>query len=98
MSPTPRPPIRLDLNTGPLLNEAAILRAQRGATARELAMYPEPGAPDLTRAIAERVHVPVDRVLVGNGSDDGSPGNSGGTNDGEGTAPGNPGNKGGKAK
>jgi len=70
MIPTARPPIRLDRNTTPFLNESAILRALRAMTPWDLAMYPEPGAPALTRAIADRVRFPVDRVLLGNGSDE----------------------------
>ncbi len=63
-------PIRLDLNTTPFLNEAAVGRAFRGATRRDLAGYPEPGMPRLEAAIAERSGVPKEQVIVGNGSDE----------------------------
>lgn len=63
-------PIRLDLNTTPFLNEAAVERAFRGATRRDLAGYPEPGVPRLEAAIAERVGVREEQVIAGNGSDE----------------------------
>lgn len=61
---------RLDLNVAPFLNEAAVERALRGSRPWDLAMYPEPGVPRLEAAIATRVGVAADEVLVGNGSDE----------------------------
>ncbi len=62
--------IRLDLNALPFLNETAVERALGAAAPQDFAMYPESGVPRLTRAIAEYVGVPVESVLVGNGSDE----------------------------
>lgn len=63
-------PIRLDLNTTPFLNEAAVERALRASTPRDLAAYPQAGTPDLEAAIADRAGVPREAVLAGNGSDE----------------------------
>ncbi len=63
-------PIRLDLNTAPFLNEAAIRRAFETATLEDLATYPEKDAPLLTSRLAEVLGVPREAVLVGNGSDE----------------------------
>ncbi|MGQ0796432.1 MAG: pyridoxal phosphate-dependent aminotransferase [Methanobacteriota archaeon] len=62
--------VRLDRNVVPFLNEAAVRRALSDATPHDLATYPEPGTPRLQEAIARAVGVTVDRVLVGNGSDE----------------------------
>ena len=66
----PPAPVRLDLNIAPFLNEEAVRRALDRAAPRDLAMYPEPGVPRLEAAIASRVGISADRVLVGNGSDE----------------------------
>jgi len=63
-------PVRLDLNTAPFLNEAAIRRAFETAKFEELATYPEKDAPLLTNQLAEVLGVPQEAVLVGNGSDE----------------------------
>lgn len=62
--------VRLDLNTAPYLNEAAVERALRDVAPKELAMYPEPGVPRLEAEIAAAVGVAPNGVLVGNGSDE----------------------------
>ncbi len=63
-------PIRLDLNTAPILNESAIRAALRASPPSRFAMYPDPGAPDLTAALAARLGVGPEGILVGNGSDE----------------------------
>lgn len=63
-------PIRLDLNTPPFLNEAAVERAWHTRTSKDLAGYPEPGVPKLEAAIAAAANVPPEAVIVGNGSDE----------------------------
>lgn len=65
-----RKPIRLDLNTSPFLNEAAVERAWRTSTPRDLASYPEPGVPRLEAAVAATANVPPEAVIVGDGSDE----------------------------
>ena len=62
--------VRLDLNTLPFLNEAAVERVLRSARPSDFAKYPEPGLPRLTETIAHRVGLPPECVLVGNGSDE----------------------------
>lgn len=62
--------VRLDQNILPFLNEVAIRRALSRATPHDLADYPEPGTPRLIDAIARQLGLTVDRVLVGNGSDE----------------------------
>jgi len=62
--------VRLDLNTLPFLNEAAVERAFQTARLSDFARYPEPGLPRLTEALARRVGLPPECVLVGNGSDE----------------------------
>lgn len=63
-------PIRLDLNTVPFLNEVALRTACRSTDLQELAMYPEPDSPSLTRALASRLGVRQESILIGNGSDE----------------------------
>lgn len=63
-------PIRLDLNTAPFLNEAAIRAALESTDPAVLAQYPDPDAPLLTEALASRLKVPKEAILVGNGSDE----------------------------
>jgi histidinol-phosphate aminotransferase len=63
-------PIRLDLNTAPVLNEPALARALQITKLSELVKYPEQDAPLLTAQLEGILGVQSGSVLVGNGSDE----------------------------
>jgi histidinol-phosphate aminotransferase len=62
--------MRLDLNTVPRLNEAALRAAWADVSLDRLAQYPGRERLQLRRAIARRLGLHVDQVLLGHGSDE----------------------------
>ncbi len=61
---------RLDLNTVPELNLEALRRAWEGRSPRDLAAYPDPEATELVEALARKLGVPAEWIVVGHGSDE----------------------------
>lgn len=67
----PKNIVKLASNENPLGAPASALEAmRRAATAPEISLYPDGNAYELRAAIAKRCGVPMDWVIVGNGSDE----------------------------
>jgi len=68
--PRDRRYIKLNTNESPYPPSPATLAAIRDAAADNLRLYPDPQCLELRRAIADRYSTKVERVFVGNGSDE----------------------------
>jgi histidinol-phosphate aminotransferase len=68
----PRDPdfIKLNTNENPYPVPDEVLRAVQEASVTAFQKYPDPGSSSLRAAIGERLRVPVQQILAGNGSDE----------------------------
>jgi histidinol-phosphate aminotransferase len=62
--------IKLNTNENPYPPSPRVVAAMQHAIGPELRLYPDPDSLELKRAIAEYYDVPLDRIFVGNGSDE----------------------------
>lgn len=64
------PVLKLNTNENPYPPSPRVVAAVRAAAGDGLRRYPDPHATALREAAAQRYHVPPERILVGNGSDE----------------------------
>ncbi len=64
------PVVKLNTNENPFGPPPEVLEAIRAAVGNELRLYPDPLATSVRRAVAARFGIPIEAVLVGNGSDE----------------------------
>lgn len=62
--------IKLNTNENPYPPSPRAILAMQQAAGADLRLYPDPDSLELKRAIAELYQVPLDRIFVGNGSDE----------------------------
>lgn len=68
--PRDRRYVKLNTNENPYPPSPKVLEALREAATADLRLYPDPGALELRRAIADRCGTVPERVFAGNGSDE----------------------------